>query len=75
MTDVHADIIRMANQIARSFGAYPDHVAVKETAEHLRLFWDPRMREQLYGALTSTPALLSPVARAAAIRLHLQTPA
>jgi formate dehydrogenase subunit delta len=41
------DIIRMANQISDYFEAYSHDVAVKETATHIRNFWDPRMRRQL----------------------------
>lgn len=41
------DIVRMANQISDYFKAYSHDVAVKETATHIRNFWDPRMRRQL----------------------------
>ena len=42
-----SDIVRMANQISDFFNAYPHDEAVRETANHLRNFWDPRMRAQL----------------------------
>jgi formate dehydrogenase subunit delta len=42
------DIVRMANQISDFFKAYSHEVAVKETATHIRSFWDPRMRHQLF---------------------------
>lgn len=45
------DIVRMANQISDFFQAYPHDVAVKETATHIRNFWDPRMRRQLFDLL------------------------
>lgn len=41
------DIVRMANQIAGFFTAYPEERAVAETAAHIRSFWDPRMRAAL----------------------------
>jgi len=37
-------LIHMANQIADFFRAYPHEKAVAGVAEHIRLFWDPRMR-------------------------------
>ncbi len=42
-----SDIVRMANQISDFFNAYSHDEAVRETANHLRTFWDPRMRAQL----------------------------
>lgn len=61
------DIVRMANQISDFFSAYPHEVAVKETATHIRNFWDPRMRRQLAEHLeTSGGDGLKPVALDAA---------
>ena len=42
-----SDIVRMANQISDFFNAYSHDEAVRETANHFRNFWDPRMRAQL----------------------------
>lgn len=41
------DMVRMANQIAAFFGAYPEDEAVPEVAKHIASFWEPRMRRQL----------------------------
>jgi formate dehydrogenase subunit delta len=41
------DMIRMANQIASYFKAYPESEAVTETAQHFRNFWELHMRQQL----------------------------
>lgn len=41
------DIVRMANQIAGYFEAYPRAQALDDIAKHIKLFWDPRMRKQL----------------------------
>ena len=41
----------MANQIARFFAHCPEDAAVAEVAEHLRKFWDPRMRTQIIAML------------------------
>lgn len=41
-------LVKMANQIAGFFSAYPDEEdAVSEVANHMRRFWDPRMRQAL----------------------------
>ena len=52
----------MANQIARNFAAQGDEVAAMATAEHLNLFWDPRMKAAI---LNSDRAELEPIAKAA----------
>lgn len=41
------DFVRMANQIAAYFSAYPKGEAVDGIGKHIHLFWDPRMRNQL----------------------------
>ena len=41
------DMIRMANQIAAFFNGSGPEVAVKDAAEHINKFWDPRMRTAL----------------------------
>ena len=48
-----SDIVRMANQISDYFNAYSHDEAVRETATHLRNFWDPRMRAQLSDHLSA----------------------
>ena len=42
-----AHIVRMANQIAANLAARGHDEAVRETAVHVRQFWDPRMRAAL----------------------------
>ncbi|MDN3517566.1 formate dehydrogenase subunit delta [Aquisalimonas lutea] len=42
-----AKMVRMANQIADYFAAYPAERAEREVTNHLRAFWEPRMRRQL----------------------------
>ncbi len=37
----------MANQIARFFASYPRQQAVDGVADHIRRFWEKRMRQQL----------------------------
>jgi formate dehydrogenase subunit delta len=57
-----ADIVRMANQISDFFAAYPHDTAVKETATHIRNFWEPRMRKQLFDHLAAGGEGLKPIA-------------
>ena len=61
-----SDIVRMANQISNFFDAYPHEVAVRETATHLRSFWAPRMRAELFDHLSAGGNGLSETALAAA---------
>ncbi|MCK6425308.1 MAG: formate dehydrogenase subunit delta [Burkholderiaceae bacterium] len=45
-------IVRLANRIGEFFAAYPCHEeAVEGVATHIRKFWEPRMRRQLYAHL------------------------
>lgn len=42
-------LVTMANQIGTFFASYPDRdEATAEIASHLKRFWAPRMRQQLY---------------------------
>lgn len=45
------DMIRMANQIASFFNGSGPEVAVKDAAEHINKFWEPRMRTALIAHL------------------------
>ncbi|PZF77756.1 formate dehydrogenase [Aestuariivirga litoralis] len=47
----HQDMLRMANQIASFFNGSGPEVAVKDAAEHINKFWDPRMRAVLVAHL------------------------
>jgi formate dehydrogenase subunit delta len=69
--DQFSDIKRMANQIAMAFAAYPEEQAVKETANHIKSYWDPRMRKQLAEVMTKEASALNPVAFAAGKQLGL----
>lgn len=40
-------LIYMANQIGRFFEHRPEAEAILNTADHLRKFWDPRMRRAI----------------------------
>jgi formate dehydrogenase subunit delta len=59
------DMIRMANQIAAYFEAYPRTEAVSGIAGHIKNFWDPRMRKQLDEYIAGGAEGLSPLVTAA----------
>jgi len=56
----------MADQIARNFAVQGEEAAVEATAEHIRLFWDPRMKAAILAADRGT---LSPIVAAAVARI------
>jgi formate dehydrogenase subunit delta len=50
---MHIDsLVRMANQIGSFFEAMPDPVQAQDgIAEHLKKFWEPRMRRELLAGI------------------------
>ena len=62
-----ARLAYMADQIARNFAAQGEDAAIAATADHIRLFWDPRMKAQL---LAADPAALTPLVAAAVENLE-----
>lgn len=43
------NLIRMVNRIGTFFAAMPDREeAMRDLAQHVRRFWEPRMRTQLF---------------------------
>ncbi len=43
------NLVRMANRIGEFFVAMPDRAEAKVgIVDHIRKFWEPRMREQLF---------------------------
>jgi formate dehydrogenase subunit delta len=64
-----APLVRMANQIARSFQALGEERAVASTANHIKLFWSPPMREGLEKLRLQENSPLSPIALKAAQQL------
>jgi formate dehydrogenase subunit delta len=59
------DMIRMANQIAAYFEAYPRTEALTGIAGHIRNYWTPRMRKQLDEYIAGGAEGLSPLVTAA----------
>jgi formate dehydrogenase subunit delta len=55
--------IYMANQIGKFFGSQGHDKAVPGIAEHIRKFWDPRMRKGILAHLDAGGAGLDPDVR------------
>ena len=50
--DPDQTLVRLAHRIGDFFAAYPEHAeAIDGVAGHIRKFWEPRMRRQLYAYL------------------------
>jgi formate dehydrogenase subunit delta len=51
-----SNLIDMANRIGDFFESMPDHEeAMAGVADHIRRFWEPRMRRALLAALDDAP--------------------
>lgn len=66
MTNSTDTLVRMANQIADFFHIQPEQEAVAGTADHIKKFWDPRMRTMMAAHLERGGAGLNPIALKAA---------
>jgi formate dehydrogenase subunit delta len=62
-------LVRMANQISDFFKIQSEAEAVSGTANHIRMFWDPRMRAKMAEHLAHGGDGLNPIARAAVERV------
>lgn len=58
-------LVYMANQIGKFFQSQGHDKAVPGVADHIRKFWDPRMRKQIYAHLAAGGAGLDPHVREA----------
>jgi formate dehydrogenase subunit delta len=58
-----AKLVYMANQIGTFFHSQGGDAAVNGTAEHIRKFWDPRMRKAIFAHLDAGGAGLDPNVR------------
>ncbi len=66
-----AKLVYMANQIADFFAAQGEELAVAGTAEHIRKFWDPRMRARMFAHFDATKGKgLEPIALKAVTALR-----
>ena len=55
-------LVRMANQIGDYFKAMPEHEAVNGAADHLRLYWTPKMVGEIIAYVDSGHVGLNAVA-------------
>lgn len=55
-------LVMMANQIARAFEPLGEARAVPKIAEHIKAFWDPRMRRKIDDHVRAGGAGLQPYA-------------
>lgn len=64
-------LVKMANEIGGYFAAMPDHEeAVSAIAQHLRNFWEPRMRRELIAYARQDEGDLKAIVREAVLRLE-----
>jgi formate dehydrogenase subunit delta len=68
-------LVYMANQISRFFASEDKGTAVAATADHLRKYWDPRMRAGVIAHVEAGGEGLTDVAREAIATLPASTPA
>jgi formate dehydrogenase subunit delta len=63
-------MVHNANQIALFFASYPHDEAVASVADHLKKFWEPRMRRQIVAYVAAGGTGLHPLALEAVRRLE-----
>jgi len=63
-------LVMMANQIATFFVSQDQGTASEKTAEHIKKFWDPRMRAAILDQLNAGGVGFNPQVRAAVERLQ-----
>lgn len=68
--DIH-HLVKMANEIGGFFASGLDHEeAVDSIAQHLKNFWEPRMRRQIIEYARLADGGLKPIVREAVLRLE-----
>jgi len=65
-----SEVARLASDIAAQFAHRPSEEASVSTANHMRMFWDPRMRQQLIDLVSAGDTDLDAVVVAAVARLQ-----
>jgi len=63
-------MVHNANQIALFFAAYPREEAVASVADHIKKFWEHRMRQQLFAYVDKGGAGLHELVLEAVKRLN-----
>jgi formate dehydrogenase subunit delta len=62
-------LVYMANQIGKFFASQGPEQAVAGTADHIKKFWDPRMRKAIILHLDGGGTGLDPTVRDAVLRV------
>ena len=70
-----ARLVYMANQIGKFFETEDPKTAVAMTADHLKKFWDPRMREEIVAYLDKGGRGLDGTVQQAVLALKKKPPA
>lgn len=68
-------LVYMANQIGKFFASQGEDEAVAGTLDHIKRFWDPRMRKAIIAHLDAGGAGLDSVVRQAVAQLKDTAPA
>ncbi len=63
--DNHEKLVRMANQIGKFFASQAEAVRVPGIADHIRKFWEPRMRKQIFAHLDAGGEGIDPLVKQA----------
>ncbi len=63
-------MVHMANQIALFFASYPKEEAVASVTNHLKMYWEPRMRRQIIDYVASGGEGLHDLVRESVKRLE-----
>lgn len=63
--DNHEKLVRMANQIGKFFASQAEAVRVPGIADHIRKFWEPRMRNQIFAHLDAGGEGIDPLVKQA----------
>lgn len=63
------NLVNMANRIGDFFDSMPDRTqAVHDIADHIRKFWEPRMRRQFLAAFDAGETDLKPIVHEAVMQ-------
>lgn len=66
------NLVRMANQIGEYFKSMPDCEAVNGAAEHLKLFWTPKMVGEIIDYVDAGHSGLNAIATRAVAKLRVR---
>jgi formate dehydrogenase subunit delta len=66
----HDKLVMMANQIGKFFASQGEEAAVPGIAEHIKKFWEPRMRNAMLAYLDSGGSGVDPLVKEAFERLR-----